>query len=121
MTLESNPGLDVSKIKAEIPPLDPHTKRLSKEEKEFFSVKAEGLRQDIHERKKYARRIFILCCCWVSAVSLLLLLQGFGKSSWFRLSDTVLLGAIGSTTANIIAVFVIVARYLFPDKGNSAM
>jgi hypothetical protein len=71
--------------------------------------------QDTGERKKYAKNIFILTCAWVAGIYIILLFQGFGLSG-FKLSDSVLLAAIGSTTANIIGVFLIVTRYFFPKK-----
>ena len=36
----------------------------------------------------------------------------------FALSDSVLLGAIGGTTLNVIGIFIIVARYLFPQRSR---
>ena len=115
---EESPSGNVGSIKApEKLPVNPAMKKISKQEKEFYEAQTEGYKQDTAERKKYAFRVFVLCCCWVSAVFLLLLFEGFGHSA-FHLSDGVVLAAIGSTTANIIAVFVIVARYLFPDKGQ---
>jgi hypothetical protein len=71
--------------------------------------------QDTGERKKYAKNIFVLTCSWVAGIYLILLLQGFGVLD-FKLSDSVMLAAIGSTTANIIGVFLIVTRYFFPKK-----
>lgn len=71
--------------------------------------------QDTGERKKYAKRIFGLTCAWVVGIYALLLLQGF-RPFGFKLSDNVILAAIGSTTANIIGVFLIVTRYFFPRK-----
>lgn len=74
-----------------------------------------GFQEDIAARKRYAKNIFVLTCLWVGGIYVLLLLQGFGHSV-FRLADSVLLAAIGSTTANIIGVFLIVTRYFFPRK-----
>jgi hypothetical protein len=71
--------------------------------------------QDREERKEHAHNIFVLTCSWVCAIYLLLLFQGF-QYSGFRLSDSVMLAAIGSTTANIVGVFIIVVRYIFPKK-----
>lgn len=96
----------------------PDVRRLSRQERAFYAAQTEGLRQDIHERKKYASRIFLLCGFWILAVFLLLVAQGLSSRTGFNLSQPVLLAAIGSTTANIIAVFVIVARYLFPGKDS---
>ena len=44
--------------------------------------------------------------------------SGFGTYQHFRfiLSERVMLAAIGSTTANIIGVFFIVVRYIFPER-----
>ena len=75
----------------------------------------DSFRQDTGERKKYAKNILFLTCIWVGGIYLLLLFQGFGYQG-FRLSENVLLAAIGSTTANIIGVFLIVTRYFFPKK-----
>ncbi len=78
-------------------------------------AEVESYRQDTSERKKYARNIFILTCLWVIGVYVLLLFQGF-QYRGFRLSDSIVLAAIGSTTANIVGVFLIVTRYFFPKK-----
>jgi hypothetical protein len=86
------------------------------EQIEILKGKAElaSFNQDTGERKRYAKNIFILTCLWVGGIYVLLLLQGFGLH--FRLGENVLLAAIGSTTANIIGVFLIVTRYFFPKK-----
>jgi hypothetical protein len=119
MAETEKPSGDIGSIKApERLPVDTNFKRISKEERRFYEVQTHGLEQDIVERKKYARRIFILCCTWIFVVFALLVAQGLGWLTRFSLSEPVQLAAIGSTTANIIAVFVIVARYLFPDKGH---
>ncbi len=75
----------------------------------------ESYQQDTKERKKYAARIFSLTCLWVVGIYALLLLQGF-QYRGFRLADSLVLAAIGSTTANIVGVFLIVTRYFFPKK-----
>jgi hypothetical protein len=75
----------------------------------------ESSKQDREERKKHADNIFILTCSWVVGIYLLLIFQGF-QYNGFRLTDHVILAAIGSTTANIVGVFLIVTRYLFPKR-----
>ncbi len=79
-----------------------------------------SLEQDISERKKYARHFFVLACCWLAAITIVLLLQGFG-SFWFgrmlfKLTEPVLLAVIGSTTVNVLGILYVVANYLFPKK-----
>jgi hypothetical protein len=76
--------------------------------------------QDTNERKKYAKWLLVLACTWIVIVALLLTLQGFCShgcgSVKFSLDDSVLLAAIGSTTANIVGILYVVAKYLFPKK-----
>ena len=77
----------------------------------------EGVKQDTGERKKYAFWFFLLACVWITIVTVLLLLQGFGLRSWeFKLSDPVMLAVIGSTTVNILGILYVVANYLFPKR-----
>jgi hypothetical protein len=87
-------------------------------EREKQKAELDSFRQDTGERKRYARNIFILTCTWVGAIYILLIFQGFGGLwRWnFHLTDSIILTAIGSTTANIVGVFLIVARYFFPQK-----
>jgi hypothetical protein len=81
-----------------------------------------GIEQDINERKKYATGFFVLACFWLAAITIMLTLQGFG-SFWFgrmpfKLSETVLLAVIGSTTVNVLGILYVVANYLFPKRGD---
>jgi hypothetical protein len=72
-------------------------------------------RQDRKERRRYAHRIFCLISIWLSAVLLILVFQGFGW--WgFKLADSIVITAIGTTTATVLGIFLIVANYLFPKK-----
>lgn len=105
-------------------PNEPDLKtKLEKNEIELDHLKAqvENFRQDMGERKKYAKYIFLLTCAWVLAVYILLLFQGFGRYGeyTFHLTDSIVLAAIGSTTANIVGVFLIVTRYFFPSSSAS--
>lgn len=114
---DDNPANEINKIKAPASlPIDPNS---DEEQRKYYAAQTRGLEQDIEERRKYSLRIFILCCIWVFCIFALLVAQGVSWKTHFSLSEPVLLAAIGSTTANIIAVFVIVARYLFPDRSSS--
>ena len=73
-----------------------------------------GLRQNIAERKKYAHRSFCLVSIWLAVIAVIIVLQGF-KSLGFALDDSIVLAMIGGTTTGVISIFVIVAKYLFPD------
>jgi hypothetical protein len=88
--------------------------------------------EDMAARRVYARQIFTLIIGWLSAILLVLLLHGFSSkpaplflfhglgSQWkigsFQLSDSVLLALIGGTTASVLGLFAIVAKYFFPEK-----
>ena len=81
-------------------------------ENERLRVELGSLKQDLYERKKYASLLFWLVAVWLSAIGMVLMLQGFRP--WeFNLADTVLLMLIGTTTGSVIGVFLIVANYLF--------
>lgn len=77
----------------------------------------EGQRQDREQRKAFATKIYLLVKLWLLCMLLLLLVQGMGRIGWvpFRLADS---AAIGGTTVNVIGIFIVVARYLFPDHGS---
>jgi hypothetical protein len=86
-------------------------------ESQEYLAHISGLIQDMAERKKYAGRIFCLLAIWLIGIFLLLLLQGFlSPHNWFNLDDKVIIAAIGGTTLNVIGIFIVVARYLFPQK-----
>ncbi len=100
---------------------DPETRQEEDDlQQEHARAVLRGVTQDIDERKKYARRFFILACFWLVAITVLLVLQGFG-SFWFglmpfKLADTVLLAVIGSTTVNVLGILYVVVNYLFPKR-----
>jgi hypothetical protein len=71
--------------------------------------------QDIDARRTYAKAIFVFMCLWVVGMYSLLVFQGITYHK-FHLSDSVLITAIGSTTASVIGVFLIVTRYFFPKR-----
>jgi hypothetical protein len=88
--------------------------------KERYSTRTTGLAQDIAERKKYAKLFFRLSCAWLVAITVILMLQGFGSLSFwkapFNLPDSIVLAMIGSTTVNVLGILYIVAKYLFPGS-----
>lgn len=90
-------------------------RKLDKYDKEAKRLHNFGFRQDLNARKKYAFRIFAIVTLWITAMLGILTLQGFSLYG-FHLSDNVLLAAIGSTTATVIGMLLIVIRYLFTGK-----
>jgi len=68
------------------------------------------LEQNIAERKRYAFRIFCLICSWLGATGVLVFLIGFGL---MKLSDSVIITIVTTTTANVLGIMYFVAKYLF--------
>ncbi len=70
----------------------------------------EGIRQDRKQRGQFALFIFVLMCLYLIAVLVIVILKGAG----LLLLDNIVLNALlTTTTANIIGIFIIVAKYLF--------
>jgi hypothetical protein len=100
-----------------------------------------GVIQDINERKKYAARIFQLVATFLFTVVIIVWLHGVEKfyllnpfygvfikgpdhfEFTFHLSDTVIVTLLTTTTANVVAFFILVTKYLFPNvaANNSAI
>jgi hypothetical protein len=118
----SSPALDVAGIidKPVGGPDDADSETKKEEEdldKQARRAQIISIKQDIEERKKYAGRIFCLLSLWLIGLFVLLLLQGFlSPLHYFFLSEAVLLATIGGTTLNVIGIFIVVARYLFPRR-----
>lgn len=70
--------------------------------------------QDRDQRKDFAERIFSFVALYMFAVFFILTLSG-GPFN-FRLSDNVLITLLGTTTANVIGILIIVVTYLFSRK-----
>ena len=69
-----------------------------------------GKKQDREQRGKFAGRIFNLMCCYLGAVMIIVILKG---AKVLALSDSVVNVLLTTTAANIIGIFMIVAKYLF--------
>jgi hypothetical protein len=72
-----------------------------------------GRKQDRRERKRYAELVFRLVCWWLVGVMALVCCAGLDA---IRLDEAVLMTIVGSTTASVVAIFVVVAKYLFPPR-----
>lgn len=73
-----------------------------------------GKKQDREQRKDFAERIFSFLVFYMATVGVFVLLSGVALNI-FHLSDTVLVTMLGTTTANVIGIFIVVAKYLFPQ------
>lgn len=73
-----------------------------------------GKKQDREQRKDFAERIFQFLMVYMLFSGFVLVLSGIAINN-FHLNDEVLITLLGTTTANVIGIFVIVAKYLFPQ------
>ncbi len=85
-----------------------------------LQAELDSFKQDVDQRKRYTPRLYALACIWLGAVLAILLLQGFasGTTHFFLLSNEVLLALMGATTINVLGLFYVVAKYLFPNQYN---
>lgn len=81
-------------------------------DEELLREQLESFRQDRIERKSYAARVWKLICVYLIALGVLVM----GSQWLFRLSDSVLIALLCTTTANILGLAYIVMRYLFKNK-----
>ncbi len=73
-------------------------------------------REMLEQRKAYASRLFDLSGYWLLFIGVFLLFSGCGV---LKVADSVLIALITTTTANVLGLFYIVARWLFPNKNNT--
>lgn len=76
------------------------------------------LRQNNTERKKYAMYIYVLTCVWAALIFVILFLEGFGRTG-FKLSDSLLITLVTTTTVNFFGFFLLVVKYLFNSDKQS--
>jgi len=100
-----------SRLKFNLERLGLENKRLSDENEEL---------KDVHElRKQYIPKLFWLTVAWLVAVVVIVWQVAAGQvagRAYFYLPEKVLIALITSTTVNVIGIFVIAARWLFPHK-----
>jgi hypothetical protein len=84
---------------------------------EIQSLRQELLEtQDTHTlRLKYTFNIFIIICTWLAFVIVGVFFSGF-KLFNFSLSDKVLIAFITSTTISVLGLFIVVAKWMFPNN-----
>jgi len=93
---------------------------LAKTEELSFSAGAVEFEQrrerDIHDRRmSYLPRLFGLVCVWLVIVVAFVLAASLG---WIKLSDSVLIAFITSTTVSVLGLFHVAGGWLYPRGGN---
>jgi hypothetical protein len=70
---------------------------------------------DVHElRKEYIPKLYWLTVTWL--IFVVILVWKVAEGPYFYLSDRVLITLVTSTTVNVIGIFMLAARWLFPPK-----
>lgn len=87
---------------------------MNKEEKRMEELDIKDKEVDIDLKERYGNTILNILIGWLVFVGLILLSQ-LGPVS-YKLSNEVLITLITTSTANIIALPVIILKYLFPKK-----
>lgn len=102
--------------------LDPNTQNIAQDGLDAFEKDARRLKnkqhkahlksfkQNIKERKQYASKIFVLISVWLLFTALITLNCAKGTCN---LSDNVLIALLTTSSANVIMIFIYVAKYLF--------
>jgi hypothetical protein len=67
----------------------------------------------LKQRKRYAILLFGLSAVWLIFIGAFLVFAGIEK---LKVADSVLIALVSTTTANVLGLFYIVARWLFPNK-----
>lgn len=130
MTRTTNPSLaagQLTELKGRIThrkiPILFYKPELARSYDEFEKILIVELAQDTGNRRRYADSIWYLVVCWLVGIAIILAVDGIfhvccsttGAPKEF-LSEKVILALIGGTTASVLALFTIVAKFLFPEK-----
>lgn len=112
-------GDDLSTVKHKN--YDDVEERIRKEELRKLELQNESLEgenkgdaQDREQRKDFADRIFSFVCNYMIFVCIVLFLKA--NTPQLYLSDNVIITLLGTTTANVIGILIIVVTYLFSRK-----
>lgn len=90
----------------------------NREERDW--IRTEGLADYLKMRRRYGNVILCLTFLWITAVLVVVFMQGYSTNG-FTLPDSVLMLLLGTTTANVIGLFIIVANYLFPKNARDLL
>ena len=97
-----------------------HTRLFPTDVQERAWILTQGLKDYVGMRRKYGKCILGLTFLWIVAVIAVVFLHACQTINFF-LSDSVLMMLLGTTTANVISLLVIVANYLFPKNARDLL
>jgi len=88
-------------------------------------IQIKSLKHRLESQIIYGPRIYWLVVIWLLFVGVVIVTEGSQLSishyfGWeFDLSDTVMVAILGTTTASIIGMFVIILRFIFERDGDA--
>jgi len=89
--------------------------RATDEASQFLAEKIKDIIHDRLEREKYARLLFLFMISFTFATFLILILAGF-QCIKFSLDNSVLITLLTTTFGEIVGLFLVVSKYLFPKR-----
>lgn len=90
--------------------------RTAKFQEQLQKARLRSFEQWIELKEKFSKQIFYLTIGWLIVVLAIVVFKGY-ELFGFDLSDNVIMTLIGSTTANILGLLVIILKYVFsPHK-----
>lgn len=123
---EQLPPLDVSVIQEpDVPSVEPKAlAELSDFEAAKRKLQLEDLQNEVKARGIYAGRLFWMMVVWLVIAVLFVLsdaltIPSLAAYGTFHLSDSVLITLITTTTATVVGVFLIVAKYLYRSRDSN--
>ena len=84
--------------------------------KDLGELEIKGLEYVLAQRETYAKWLFRVFLIWLALVLGAVYLQAWNLAG-FELSDGVLIALLTTSTATIVGVILVVARFLFPEDG----
>ena len=84
---------------------------------DYMEEDIKDMRQDRTERKRYANKIYWMLLSFLSVVIVIVICCAADRI-FFSLSDSVLIALLTTTSANMIGIFMVVARYLFNPRAG---
>lgn len=87
--------------------------KLKKLQNERYKDESDHWKTIYELRKQYIPYLFYMVVCWLVFVSVIIVLSGI---EIIKFSDAVLIALITTTTATVLGIFVIVAKWLFPSQ-----
>ena len=95
--------------------MEPQRTLVGDEELEHLRQKLREAKDTHNLRLKYTGRIFAIGCIWLGLVVSAVFMSGFSLFG-FGLPGGVLIAFITSTTLNVVGLFIVVAKWMFPPN-----